>query len=61
MKKQEPKKQKKKTIATEAPKVLSERELRKKALEEKKKRAFEERKERLEAQKRKRDSIRNNN
>ncbi len=50
-----------KTIATEAPKVLSERELRKKALEEKKKRAFEERKERLEAQKRKRDSIRNNN
>ena len=43
---------------TETPK-LSDRELRKKALEEKKKRILAERKERIEALKRKRDSIRN--
>jgi len=44
---------------TETP-MLSDRELRKKALEEKKKRILAERKERIEALKRKRDSIRNN-
>ena len=43
----------------ESPK-LSEREVRKKALEEKKKRILAERKARIEALKRKRDSIRNN-
>ena len=48
------------TTASDTPKVLSEREIRKKALEEKKKQSLEARKARLEAQKKTRDSIRNN-
>ena len=49
-----------KTTAAKASEVLNDREARKKALQEKKKQALAERKARLEAQKRKRDSIRNN-
>lgn len=50
-----------KTTAKKASEVITDREARKKALQEKKKQALAERKARLEAQKRKRDSIRNNN
>jgi len=49
-----------KTTAEKASEVLNDREVRKKALQEKKKQALAERKARLEAQKKKRDSIRNN-
>ena len=49
-----------KTTAAKASEVLNDREARKKALQEKKKQALAERKARLEAQKKKRDSIRNN-
>ena len=49
-----------KTTASEGSKVDNDREARKKALQEKKKQALLERKARLEAQKKRRDSIRNN-
>ena len=49
-----------KTTPTKGSKENTDREARKKALQEKKKQALLERKARLEAQKRKRDSIRNN-
>ena len=45
---------------TKASEVINDREARKKALLEKKKRALAERKARLEAQKKRRDSIKNN-
>ena len=48
-----------KTTASEGSKVDNDREARKKALQEKKKQALLERKARLEAQKKRRDSIRN--
>jgi Skp family chaperone for outer membrane proteins len=48
------------TTATKTSEANNDREARKKALQEKKKQALAERKARLEAQKRKRDSIRNN-
>ena len=48
------------TSKKEKTKPISDREARKKALEEKKKRILAERKEKLEALKRKRDSIKNN-
>ena len=54
-------KTKAKTTASKASEVINKREARKKALEEKKQKALAERKARLEAQKKKRDSIRNNN
>jgi Skp family chaperone for outer membrane proteins len=49
-----------KTTTTEDTKVDNDRETRKKALQEKKEQALKERKARLEAQKKRRDSIRNN-
>ena len=49
-----------KTTTSEDSKVDNDRETRKKALQEKKKQALLERKARLEAQKKRRDSIRNN-
>ena len=49
-----------KTTTTKASEVINDREARKKALLEKKKRALAERKARLEAQKKRRDSIKNN-
>ena len=50
-----------KTTTKKASEMITDREARKKALQEKKKQALAERKARLEAQKKKRDSIRNNN
>ena len=49
-----------KTTTTKGSEVINDREARKKALQEKKNQALLERKARLEAQKKKRDSIRNN-